>query len=115
MKKQYDETFKKQCVELVIKEGHTISSIQREFDLGHGTLNSWIKKYSSPFLDNEGTDMQELRSLRREIQALKKENEFLKRRQPSLPKTKTNTFSVYQTISPHIWSALALPSITSFC
>ncbi|UOB95366.1 hypothetical protein BTI679_27030 [Bacillus wiedmannii] len=44
MKKQYDETFKKQCVELVIKEGRTISSIQREFDLGHGTLNSWIKK-----------------------------------------------------------------------
>ncbi|MGR5881817.1 transposase [Bacillus cereus] len=63
---------KKQCVELVIKEGRTISSIQREFDLGHGTLNSWIKKYSSPFLDSKGTDMAELRSLRREIQALKK-------------------------------------------
>jgi len=26
MKKQYDETFKKQCVELVIKEGRTIFS-----------------------------------------------------------------------------------------
>ncbi|AHA75496.1 MULTISPECIES: transposase [Bacillus] len=68
MKKQYDETFKKQCVELVIKEGRTISSIQREFDLGHGTPNSWMKKYSSPFLDNKGTAMAELRSLRREIQ-----------------------------------------------
>ncbi|WP_255290470.1 transposase [Bacillus cereus] len=54
MKKQYDEMFKKHCVELVVKEGSTISSIQREFNLGHGTLNSWIKKYSSPFLDNEG-------------------------------------------------------------
>ncbi|MED1407586.1 transposase, partial [Bacillus mycoides] len=50
-----------------------------EFDLGHGTLNSWIKKYSFPLLDSEGTDLQELRSLRREIQALKKENEFLKK------------------------------------
>ncbi|MGE6963697.1 transposase [Bacillus thuringiensis] len=79
MKKQYDEIFKKHCVELVVKEGCTISSIQREFDLGHGTLHSWIKKYSSPLLDSEGTDMQELRSLRREIQALKKENEFLKK------------------------------------
>ena len=29
------------------------------------------KKYSSPFLDSKGTDMAELRSLRREIQALK--------------------------------------------
>ncbi|KAA6452618.1 hypothetical protein DX932_06230 [Bacillus cereus] len=79
MKKQYDEMFKKQCVELVIKEGRTISSIQREFDLGHGTLNAWIKKYPSPLLDSERTDMEELRSLRREIQALKKENEFLKK------------------------------------
>ena len=79
MKKQYDEMFKKQCVELVVKEGRTISSIQREFDLGHGTLNSRIKKYSSPPLDGERTDMEELRSLRREIQTLKKENEFLKK------------------------------------
>lgn len=76
MKKQYDEMFKKQCVELVIKEGRTIFSIQREFDLGHGTLNSWIKKYSSPLLDSKGTDMQELRSLRREVQALKKAATF---------------------------------------
>ncbi|MGE6964105.1 transposase [Bacillus thuringiensis] len=48
--KKYDEMFKKQCVELIIKEGRTISSIQREFDLGHGTLHSWIQKYSSPLL-----------------------------------------------------------------
>ncbi|NMW17152.1 transposase [Bacillus cereus] len=79
MKKQYDEMFKKQCVELVVKERRTISSIQREFYLGHEILNSWSKKYSSPLLDNEGTDMQELRSLRREIQALKKGSEFLKK------------------------------------
>lgn len=79
MKKQYDEVFKKQCVKLVIKEGRTISSIQREFDLGHGTLNAWIKKYSSSLLDSETTAMQELRSLRRELQTLKKENEFLKK------------------------------------
>ncbi|MRB61660.1 transposase [Bacillus thuringiensis] len=79
MKKQYDEMFKKQCVELVVKEGRTISSIQREFDLGNGTLNAWIKKYSAPFLDNERSNTEELRSLRREIQVLQKENEFLKK------------------------------------
>ena len=42
-------------------------------------LSYLIKKYSFPLLDSEGTDLQELRSLRREIQALKKENEFLKK------------------------------------
>ncbi|HHP1111344.1 MULTISPECIES: transposase [Bacillus] len=79
MKKQYDEMFKKQCIELVVKEGGTISSIQREFDLGNGTLNAWIKKYSSPFFDDEVSDMKELRSLRSEILSLKKENEFSKK------------------------------------
>ncbi|MGX5390198.1 hypothetical protein [Bacillus thuringiensis] len=63
----------------MVKEGLTLSSIQREFDLGNGTLNAWIKKYASPFLDNEKSDIEELRFLRREIQALKKENEFLKK------------------------------------
>ncbi|MGU3442372.1 transposase [Bacillus cereus] len=63
----------------MVKEGRTISSIQREFDLGNGTINAWIKKYSSTFLGNGKFDMEELRSLRREIQALKKKNEFLKK------------------------------------
>ncbi|WP_261978737.1 transposase [Bacillus cereus] len=49
MKKQYDEMLKKQCVELVVKEGRTISSIQREFDLGNVTLNAWIKNILSHF------------------------------------------------------------------
>ncbi|MGR5977846.1 transposase [Bacillus cereus] len=79
MKKQYDEMFKRQCVELVIKEGRSISSIQREFDLGNGTLNVWIKKYSTQISSYESNELEELRSLRREIQALKKENEFLKK------------------------------------
>ncbi|MEW4150004.1 transposase [Bacillus thuringiensis] len=52
--------FKKQCVELVVKEGRTISSIQREFDLGHGTLNSWIKKYSSPLKIRKNVKRQRL-------------------------------------------------------
>ena len=34
------------------------------------------KKYSFSLLDSEGTDMQELRSLRREIQALKRKMNF---------------------------------------
>ncbi|AOM12397.1 transposase [Bacillus thuringiensis] len=79
MKKQYDEMFKRQCVELVIKEGRSISSIQREFDLGNETLNVWIKKYSTQISSYESNELEELRSLRREIQALKKENEFLKK------------------------------------
>ncbi|MBG9504084.1 transposase [Bacillus thuringiensis] len=46
------------------------------------TLDSSIRwVYSSPFLDNEGTDMQELRSLRREIQALKKAATFFAKNQ----------------------------------
>ncbi len=40
---QYDELLKKQCVELVVKEGRTIVSVKKVFGLGNGTLNDWIK------------------------------------------------------------------------
>ncbi|MEK4838616.1 hypothetical protein MHH27_15965 [Bacillus sp. FSL L8-0152] len=64
---------------MAVKEGSTTSSIQREFDLGNGTLNAWIKKYSPLFLDDEVSNMKELRSLRSEILSLKKENELSKK------------------------------------
>ncbi|WP_242312077.1 transposase [Bacillus cereus group sp. BfR-BA-01331] len=64
MKKQYDEVFKRQCVELVVKEGRSISSIQREFDLGNGTLNVWIKKYTTQLSSQKNVELEELRSLR---------------------------------------------------
>lgn len=35
--KQYDEMSKKQCVDSVVKDGRTISSIQRAFDLANVT------------------------------------------------------------------------------
>ncbi|EJS62789.1 hypothetical protein [Bacillus cereus] len=55
MKKQYYEMLKRQRVELLVKEGGSISSIQREFEL--------VKL--SPYESNE---REELRFLRREYQ-----------------------------------------------
>ncbi|WP_197233058.1 transposase [Bacillus cereus] len=68
--------FKRKCVELVFKEGQTIVSVQNEFDLGHGTLNEWIKQYKARLTFPEKTEMEELRSLRRETQELKKAATF---------------------------------------
>ena len=79
MQKQYDAIFKRKCVELVVKEGRTIVSVKKEFGLGNSTLNGWIKQYKSRLTLPEQTEMEELRSLRREVQELKKENEFLKK------------------------------------
>ncbi|HHL0974104.1 TPA: transposase [Bacillus cereus] len=79
MQKPYDEIFKRKCVELVVKEGRMIVSVKNEFGLGNGTLNDWIKQYKSRLTFPEKTEMEELRSLKREIQELKKENEFLKK------------------------------------
>ncbi|WP_197234067.1 hypothetical protein [Bacillus cereus] len=47
-------------------------SVQNEFGLGHGTLNEWIKQYKARLTFPEKTEMEELRSLRRETQELKK-------------------------------------------
>ncbi|PEN89549.1 hypothetical protein CN553_22530 [Bacillus cereus] len=76
MQKTYDEIFKRKCVELVVKEGRTIVSVKNKFGLGNGTLNDWIKQYKSRLSFPEKA---ELRSLKREILGLKKENEFFKK------------------------------------
>ncbi len=62
MTKFYDEAFKYECVQQVVKEGKTIKDVQDAFNLGQGTLNNWTKHYSSSLSQSEkkSTDKHQL-------------------------------------------------------
>lgn len=49
----YDEAFKYECVQQVVKEIKTIKEVQDAFNLGQGTLNNWIKHYSGSLYQSE--------------------------------------------------------------
>ncbi|HFK6936580.1 TPA: transposase [Listeria monocytogenes] len=76
--KRYEEAFKLQLVKLVLFEGRSIQSVQKEYRLGVGSLNDWIKKYR-PQLLSGSEEQPDIRKVLKENAELKKENEFLKK------------------------------------
>ena len=50
---------------------------------------------------------------KQEANLIKKENDFLKKRPPSLPRTKTFKIFIYSTTSSRIWYQVVMPEITS--
>ena len=67
-----------------MEEGRTIASVNQEFQLGEGTVRSWIKQFqeeceTNPELNATKDLYEENRKLRKELEELKKENLFLKK------------------------------------
>lgn len=82
--KRYETEFKQQIVRLILEEGRTIASVNREFQLGEGTVRSWMKQFqeeceTNPELKREKDLYEENRKLRKELEELQKENLFLKK------------------------------------
>ena len=82
--KRYEAEFKQHVVRLVLEEGRTIASVNQEFQLGEGTVRSWIKQFqeeceTNPELNTTKDLYEENRKLRKELEELKKENLFLKK------------------------------------
>ena len=81
---KYDLDTKKKIIRLHLEEGRSIKSLSEEYNLGSGTLRSWLNKYREECRTH--TEMkQELdidtenRRLRKQLEELQKENLFLKK------------------------------------
>ena len=53
--KRYEPEFKKEMVRLVLEEGRTIASVNKEYNLGEGTVRSWIRQLETDQELNEST------------------------------------------------------------
>lgn len=81
--KRYEPEFKKQMVRLVLEEGRTIASVNKEYHLGEGTVRSWIRQFeeeceTNPETNETGELYEENRRLRKKLEEMEKENRFLK-------------------------------------
>jgi transposase len=82
--KRYEPEFKKQMVRLVLEEGRTIASVNKEYNLGEGTVRSWIRQFEEecekdPEANEKGELYEENRRLRKKLEEMDKENRFLKK------------------------------------
>lgn len=44
--KHYESEFKKQMVRLVLEEGRTVASVNKDYNLGDGTVRGWIRQFN---------------------------------------------------------------------
>ena len=79
--KRYEPEFKKKIVRLVLEEGRTIASVNKEYGLGEGTVRNWIRRFEEECVKNPETKdiYEENRRLRRKLEEAEKEVRFLKK------------------------------------
>lgn len=80
----YDEEFKKRIVRKHMGEGRTIRSLSEKYHVSEKGIGYWLKKYreecsKDPAAKEEYNLMKENLKLRKELEEMKNENNFLKK------------------------------------
>lgn len=105
MPQSYTPEFKKKIARLHLEDGHTYKSITAEYDVSKATISEWCSEFSekcqtktivNPNNPNEAELMKGNLRLRRELEEARKEDLFLKKRQPSLRRKSIRGLSVYR-------------------
>lgn len=82
--KKYNKETKDEIIRLHLKEARTIKSLTKEYHLGTGTLQYWLRELrkecrNNPYLEETTLSLEESKKLILENRELKKENGFLKK------------------------------------
>ena len=76
---RYSEEFKADAVALVHKSGRPIATVAKELGVDDSTLSYWMKKSNAQLDEDERSELEEQRRLRKRIKELEDEIEILKR------------------------------------
>lgn len=82
--RKYSQDLINKIIKLHLNDGRSISSLTKEYNLGKGTLVSWLKKRRSEEINNselasESELFNENLRLKKELAEANKENAFLKK------------------------------------
>ena len=80
----YESSLKEKVIKLYLEEGRTKKSLTEEYNLGQGTITYWLQQYrkeckNNPSKQEELDSYSETKRLHKEIEELRKENDFLKK------------------------------------
>ncbi len=80
----YEAEFKQRIVRLHLEEGRTLKSLADEYGVSKASITIWVKAYREECQQNQVTKedydfMMENRKLRKQLDEMKKENDFLKK------------------------------------
>ena len=84
-KRTYDKEFKIEAVRLVLEEGRSVASVERDLGTGKGVVYNWVKKvvddpeHAFPGKGNLKPKDKEVRDLKKELERVKRERDILKK------------------------------------
>lgn len=83
VRRQYPKEFQDNAIRQVLTQGKSAAEVARELDIPEWKLRSWVRKAvkaeETGKLSGGKTVVEELMQLRKELKALKVENEILKK------------------------------------
>ena len=84
MNNKYDQQTKHSIIRLHLEEGRTVDSLIKEYGMSRPSFYNWLKSYreecqTNPETQREVDSFHEPLRLKRELEELRKENEFLKK------------------------------------
>ncbi len=84
-RRTYDKEFKREAVRLVLEEGRRASTVERNLGIGRGIVSRWIREMTQdpeeafPGKGRLKPHDQELQSLKKELEKVKRERDILKK------------------------------------
>lgn len=84
MSQHYEPEFKKKMVRLHLEEGRSLKSLAAEYSISKASISNWTKQFREECQTNTEAQsdydfMKENLKLKRQLQELQKENDFLKK------------------------------------
>lgn len=81
VRRKYDEQFKREAVRFLEETGRSLREVADELKISDGLLSKWQSKYGTGQRNEplRPSDADELRRLRREVEILRQERDFLKK------------------------------------
>ena len=79
-RRRFDEQFKREAVRFLEETGRPLREVAEELKVGESALYRWRQQFGTATGDQlSPTDAVELRRLRREVEVLRQERDFLKK------------------------------------
>ncbi len=80
VRRRFDEQFKREAVRFLEETGRPLREVAEELKLSEGVLGRWRQKYGTGTAEPVSpSEAAELRRLRREVEILRQERDFLKK------------------------------------
>jgi len=82
MGKRFSPEFKQEAMNLVLKQGLTITQASKDLGIGYSTLDKWLHRHREHEQDPnilDEAELAELKRLRKEVRVLRIERDLLKK------------------------------------